>query len=52
MSADLAAEHTASSQAAELLDGETGQRLKLQKELGEIQVCGFYAICNNYIGFE
>lgn len=38
MSADLSEEHTAATHASELLEGETAERLRLEKELKEIRV--------------
>ncbi|XP_030848216.1 unconventional myosin-XVIIIa isoform X3 [Strongylocentrotus purpuratus] len=37
MSADLSEEHTAATHASELLEGETAERLRLEKELKEIR---------------
>lgn len=39
LNADLAEEATTSSHASELLDQETAERMRLEKELKEIQVC-------------
>ncbi len=38
MSADYADEHTTSTQAAELLESETSARLKLERDMKDIQV--------------
>lgn len=38
MTADLAEEHTTSTLATERLEAETGNRLRLEKELQDVQV--------------
>ena len=38
MSADLAEEHTTANNASEMLEGETSERLRLEKELKDMKV--------------
>ena len=38
MSADLAEEHTTANHACEMLEGETAERLRLEKELKDMKV--------------
>lgn len=39
LSADLSEEHTTSSHATEIIEQETSNRLRLEKDLRDIQVC-------------
>ncbi len=44
MSADLAEEHTTANHASEMLEGETSERLRLEKELKDMKVRALFSV--------
>lgn len=49
MTADLAEEHDTATHATEMLEAETADRMRLDKDLKDVQVSGSCGMAENYV---